>query len=533
MTHPTDVDVLIVGAGPTGLTLACLLAQFGVNFKIIEKNSAITEHSNAIAIQARTLELLEQLDLAEIAIGQGYTADGLNLVARGKVRASFDLHEYGNGLTKYPFVLVLEQNKTEKLLVDKLESFGKKVEWQHELIDLAQHSDSVSVSIAQGMKITDLRAKYIVAADGAHSVVRSLLRLPFDGDSFENRFLLADVQIQGPISRQRISLCLSPSGFSAFFPMPGADRFRAISIWPSAASEKQEAGDSSFIASEIRTQAQLPLSISDLRWFSVYRTHHRNVRHFKEQRCFFAGDAAHVHSPAGGQGMNTGIQDAFNLAWKIFYVFSGRAQAKLLETYHDERFPVARNLIRILDKVFLMATDKRPAFRWFKLVLAPSFLKLASHFVAFRTRAFKLISQIGVQYYECSLNHQAFLTKGVLRAGDRFYLSGCPPGKFRAFMVGPPGTQEHAKNLLEKFFENEITFYTLDKRPDLHSILQTFGIHKDGFILIRPDGYVCYCSEGLDLNSLLNYLNRYFFEKGSYQETDRDQKEAFPFESFI
>lgn len=532
MTHPTDVDVLIVGAGPTGLTLACLLAQFGVKFRIVEKNSTITARSKAIAVQARTLELFEQLELSEKAIEQGHPAEGLNLVARGKVRASIDLREYGKGLTKYPYMLVLEQSKTEKLLLDKLESFGKNVEWQQELVDLVQHPDSVSASITGGSKIETIRAKYLVASDGARSTVRTFLRLPFEGGSYEDRFLLADVQIQGSISRRHISLCFSKEGFAAFFPMYGTDRFRAISIWPEAISEKQD-GDFSIISSEIQKQSQLPLSISDPRWYSTYKIHHRNVTHFKEQRCFFAGDAAHIHSPAGGQGMNTGIQDAFNLAWKLAYVFSGKGQTRLLETYHEERFPIARKLIHTADRAFSIVTDDRPFYRWCRLFLAPPILKIASKFKSVRAATFRMVSQIGVHYEESSLNHQTFAAKGELRAGDRFCLAGCQDGLFHAFVVGGQEAQKHTKDVLEKFFENGIKFYTLDKRPELHTILQGFGIFKDGMILVRPDGYVCYCAEGLDNNLLLKYLNTYFVEKGGRQEKLPDRKEAFPFESFI
>lgn len=532
MTHPTDVDVLIVGAGPTGLTLACLLAQFGVKFRIIEKNHTITERSKAIAVQARTLELFEQLGVSEKAVEQGHPAEGLDLVARGKIRASIDIREYGRGLTKYPYMLVLEQSKTERLLLDKLESFGKKVEWKTELVELAQHPDYVAVATAGGDKIETIRAKYLVAADGARSTVRTFLHLPFVGGTYESRFLLADVQVQGHVSRRHISLCFSRQGFAGFFPMYGSDRFRAISLLTEAIGEKLE-GDFEIIADEIQKQAQLPLSISDPRWFATYKLHHRSVVHFKEQRCFFAGDAAHIHSPAGGQGMNTGIQDVFNLAWKLSYVLAGRAQEKLLETYHEERFPVAQKLIRTTDQIFSFATDRRAFFRWWRLYLVPPLVRLASKLNFVRKFVFKLISQTGVDYHGSSLTHQCFSSKGVLRAGDRFCLSGSQDGLFHAFLVGGQEAQKHAIEVLEKFFENKVKLYTLDKRPDLQSILQSFGIFKDGLILVRPDGYVCFCADSLDMNLLLKYLNRFYLLKGARQDKRSDRKEAFPFESFI
>jgi len=532
MTHQTDVDVLIVGAGPTGLTLACLLAQFGVKFRIIEKNKTITERSKALVVQARTLELFEQLGLEESALEMGQPAEGLDMVVRGKIRASIDLRDYGKGMTNYPYVLILEQNKTEKLLLDKLETSDGKVEWQKELIEITQHPYFVTADIASHEKIETITAKYLVAADGAHSTVRSLLRLPFEGGTYESRFLLADVLIRGHVSRRHISLCFSRQGFAGFFPMYGSERYRAISLLPNTISEKQE-NDFEVIATEIQRQAELPMQLSDPLWVSTYKLHHRNVLHFKEQRCFFVGDAAHIHSPAGGQGMNTGIQDAYNLAWKIYFVVAGRSQEKILETYHEERFPVARKLIRTTDRMFSLATDQRPLYRWFRLYLAPIAARFLSQREFFRISAFKLISQIGVHYHHSSLTKQCFYSKGVLRAGDRFYNGGCQDGFFHAFLIGEQEAQKQVMILLEQYFEGKIKFHTLDKRPDIHSILQSYGIYKDGMILVRPDGYVGYCEAGLDLRPLQDYLRRFFLLRGASLEKSPDEKEAFPFESFI
>lgn len=532
MTHPTDVDVLIVGAGPTGLTMACLLAQFGIKFRIIEKNKGLTERSKALAVQARTLELFEQLDLTEKAIEQGHPAEGLDLIVEGKPRVSIDLRKYGLGLTKYPYVLILAQDRTEKLLSDKLESFGKKVEWQRELVELVQRPEFVEAYVAGGERMETVRAKYLVAADGARSSVRTFLQLPFEGGTYENRFLLADIQVQGPISRRHVSLCLSERGFAGFFPMYGEDRFRAIGLLMDDLPKSEER-TYELIVREINMQSELPLKISDPRWFSSYKLHHRCVNRFKEQRCFFAGDAAHVHSPAGGQGMNTGIQDAYNLAWKLSYVLSGKAHPKILETYHEERHPIARKLIHGTDQVFAFVTSQRPYVRWMRLHLLPSILNLMSKFDFFRSFVFKLVSQIGIQYRQSSLTQQCFSTAGALRSGDRFCQSGCQDGMFHAFLVGGQEAQKHAMDVLEKFFESRVKCHTLDKRPELHTILQSFGIYRDGLILVRPDGYVCYCGDALDINQLLKYLNRFYFEKGSRVENRPDRKEAFPFESFI
>ncbi|HEY8270018.1 MAG TPA: FAD-dependent monooxygenase [Pseudobdellovibrionaceae bacterium] len=529
MTHQTDVDVLIVGAGPTGLTLACLLQQYGVKFKIIEKNKTITTRSKALAVQARTLELFEQLGIAEKAIEPGHPAEGLDLVVRGKLRATVDLITYGRGLTKYPYLLILEQCKTEQLLWEKLKTQGSEVEWQKELVELQLHADSVTAVIHEFEKLEIIQAKYIVAADGARSAVRTLLRIPFEGETYENRFLLADVALRGNISRHHITLCLSQQGFAGFFPMYGTRRFRAIGILP---DDVPENADKEFetIAKKIAEQAQVPMTLSDPLWISTYKLHHRSIPHFKVQRCFFAGDAAHVHSPAGGQGMNTGIQDAFNLAWKISWVLEGRARENLLETYHEERFPIAKKLLRSTDRVFGFVTGRSAWLRFLRLYILASVLKTLVKSRTFRSFIFRTVSQIGIHYRQSKLSEQCFCSDSVRKAGDRL-CEEVLDGSFQAYVVGGQQAQREATDILRRYFEVRIKIYTLDKKPDIYSVFQTFGIYKDGLILVRPDGYVSYCSDGFNSLALLNYLNRFFLPKDFDLEKEREQ--PFQTENFI
>lgn len=531
MTHQTDVDVLIVGAGPTGLTLACLLARYGVKFKIIEKNKMITDRSKALGVQARSLELLEQLGITEKALVLGHPAKGLDLVVRGQHRMTLDLEKMGQGLTKYPYLLILEQCKTEQLLLEKLQSLSKDVEWQKELVDLKQHADHVSVDLIHAGRLESLRAKYVVAADGARSSVRSFLQLPFDGGTYENRFLLADIAVQGKISREHVTLCLSKEGFAGFFPMIGTDRFRAIGEMPDWAPENADK-EFGFMAQEIVRHADLPLSISDPQWISTYKIHHRNILHFKVQRCFFAGDAAHIHSPAGAQGMNTGIQDAFNLAWKLHCVLEGKATDRLLETYHDERFPVARNLVHTTDRVFSFVTDQRAWVRMIRLYMIPTLIRGLSRVRWLREFVFKRISQIGICYDKSSLSEQSFLADSSLKAGDRFCMT-LGDGLFHAFIVGEPEMQKSIICVLQKYFEGRIRIHTLDKRPEISNVMQSYGLTKDGLILVRPDEYVAYCSERLETKPLIKYLQRYFLSKDLHRQKETEDRSHYAFENFI
>jgi hypothetical protein len=313
--------------------------------------------------------------------------------------------------------------------------------------------------------------------------------------------------------------------------MYGQDRFRAIVILPEGMPDNTEK-EFATIAKKIEEQAQVPMIISDPQWISTYKLHHRCVIHFKEQRCFFVGDSAYVHNPAGGQGMNTGIQDAFNLAWKLHWVLAGSAVEKLLETYHEERFPIARKLLRTTDQVFSFVTDRKALLRWSRLYMVPPVLSALTKSAGFRSYLFKLISQIGIGYRKSTLSKQSFYAEADLQAGDRLpiaTLDGC----FQAYMVGGQEAQLEITDLLEDYFQARIKIYTLYKKPDLYSVLHSFGIYKDGLVLVRPDGYVAFCTDDLDLNELRDYLNRFFLTKDSNRQKQLEKKQAFPFENFI
>jgi 2-polyprenyl-6-methoxyphenol hydroxylase-like FAD-dependent oxidoreductase len=483
MTQPSDIDVLIVGAGPTGLTMACLLAQYGVSFRIIDKKEGIATRSKALAIQARTMELFEQLGISEKAVSQGQPATGLDMIVNGKLRVRLNLNTYGIGLTKYPYMLIHEQSKTEQLLVDKLKQLGKEVDWQHEFIKSQQNSDQVEVTIQNQGQSQVCRARYIVAADGASSPVRHQFQLPFVGGTYQHRFMLMDVSLRWPFSQEHIALCISENGFDAFFPMVGDRRFRIIGLLSDAIPEDVEAHFED-IVSEVKKESGVPMEISDPKWISTYRLHHRYVSQFKVGECFFAGNAAHIHSPAGGQGMNTGIQDSFNLAWKLNMVLKGIAQENILETYHDERFPIARKLTRTTDKAFSLATSANPLVKWLRLNVMPLIMGILSHSAGFKRFAFRTVSQIAIHYRESSLSS--------VNGGDRFPLAETD-GLFHAYFKVEAA--EKIKNILGDYLGTQIKFH------------DSVGA---GLILVRPDQYVAYTAKVSDTNDLVSYLKRHF-----------------------
>ena len=257
-------------------------------------------------------------------IEEGQQTKALNMFARGKHRATMQL-DLGTGLILYPYMLNIEQFKTEKIILDHLAGKGIQPEWNRELASFTQIPGSSSgvTAIVRSTKdgsTEEIQAKYMVAADGARSTVREALKVPFVGGTYENRFFVADVEVPGTIPHAELSICLTAQGFTGFFPMKGERRFRAIGTLPPSMRDQVEISFEDIrkiIVGQAGFAADQNFDVRDSRWHAVYRLHHRHVTQMRHGGIFLAGDAAHIHSPAGGQGMNTGMQDAFNLGWKL------------------------------------------------------------------------------------------------------------------------------------------------------------------------------------------------------------------------
>lgn len=352
MGNTVNTDVIIIGAGQTGLSLACqFVRHHGVDFVIVEKNEGVTPYSKAIGVQARTLEVYEQLGLAEKAVEQGAIAGKGRLLAGGEVRGEMDLSNIGEGLSPYPYVLMLEQSKNERLLYEYLQGYRKEVLWNTELESFSQTVSGVTAQVkTAGGAFQTIEAKYLVGCDGAKSPVRHALGLPFEGSTFERMFYVADALVDFNLSHDALQVCLSKDSFVVFFPLKGEKRYRIVGVFPEEFAKDE--GDVLYEEIERRTKeiTKLDLDIHDVEWFSTYKVHTRHVGRFSEDRCFLAGDSAHIHSPAGAQGMNTGIQDAYNLAWKMALVLQAKADRRLLETYNEERLENAKRLLETTDR---------------------------------------------------------------------------------------------------------------------------------------------------------------------------------------
>jgi len=405
MENSIKTDVLIVGAGPTGLSLACQFIRHNVDFVIVEKNEGVTPFSKALGVHARTLEIYEQLDLVHKAIEQGTIAGKARMLEGGEVRGEVDLSNVGQGLSPYPYMLVLEQDKNERLLYGYMQTHGKEVGWNTELENFSQDSSGVRAQIKDptGAQKT-IAAKYLVGCDGPKSLVRHGLGLSFEGSTFERLFYVADVQIDWKYSHDALHLCLARNSLVAFFPMRGEKRYRIVGSFPAGVNKDEVEILYEEIEQRIRQEAEIELDISNVNWFSVYKVHTRHVNKFSEGRCFVAGDAAHIHTPAGGQGMNTGIQDAYNLAWKMAYVLKGEAHERILDTYNEERLPNAKRLTETTDRMFDLAAGTDWLFGLIRTTIFPPLAKYILAFDAVKERFFTMISQIGINYRDSSLS---------------------------------------------------------------------------------------------------------------------------------
>jgi 2-polyprenyl-6-methoxyphenol hydroxylase-like FAD-dependent oxidoreductase len=509
-------DVLIVGAGPTGLSLACQLVRHGVDFVILEKNEGPTPYSKAIGVHARTLEIYEQMDLATRATGQGTIAGKVRMLEGGEVLGEVDLSNIGAGLSAYPYMLLLEQNKNERLLYDYLQTHGAEVHWQTELESLAQIQSSVIAQVkTPAGEIQTIEAKYLVGCDGPKSKVRHSLGLTFEGSTFERLFYVADVQVDWKFSHDALHVCLARNAVVAFFPMKGENRFRIVGAFPEGYDKNQGEVLYEEIERRIKDEAEIDLDITRVDWFSTYKVHTRHVNKFSEGRCFVAGDAAHIHTPAGGQGMNTGIQDAYNLAWKLTCVLRGNARETLLDTYNEERLPNAERLLQTTDRMFNLAAGTDWLLNLIRTTIFPPMAKFILSFDAVKTRFFPLISQIGINYRSGSLSKHDGDGEFEVKAGDRmpyFLVDGksvydrLREPRFHLVIFSDGDNDVSALRAeVESEYATLLDCHVVPIYPHVAKIFDT----SDPFmLLLRPDNHLGFISREIGMGPVRGYLDR-------------------------
>lgn len=509
-----NTDVIIIGAGPTGLSLACQFIRYGIDFVIVEKNESHTKFSKAIGVQARTLEIYDQLGLAQPAIKEGEIVEMVRLIEGGEVRGEIHLSNFGKDLSQFPFQLMLEQSKNEELLYKYLRSHGRDVRWNTELESFTQDANGVTAQIKNTAgESQTVVGKFLVGCDGASSPVRHGLGLTFEGSTFERLFYVADARVDWEMAHNSLYVCLAREVFTAFFPMKGENRYRIVGTFPE--SKNAEQGEILYeeIEQQIKDEAKLSLDISDVRWFSLYKVHSRRVNKFSKGRCFLAGDSAHIHSPAGAQGMNTGIGDAYNLAWKLAMVVKGFAAEGILDSYNEERLANAKRLLDSTDRIFELAAGSHWLLALFRTTIFPTVAGYVTSVEPIRKRLFPLISQIGITYRDHSLSEHTDDESDDVKAGDRlpyFLMNGqsifdqLKEPKFHLLVFSNGEHNSLCEQLAHEFGEvADCHVIPIDAR-----ISQIFEKENDFVVFLRPDNHIAFISSEISLDDTRDYLNR-------------------------
>lgn len=508
-----NIDVLIVGAGPVGLFCANELMRHGLQCRIIDKKEGLSAHSKALGLHIRTLDLLENCGLIDDILQEGHPVEGVLLKSQGA--AFFDADFSDIQITKRHYLIDLAQNQTEAILYQNLLRKGGRVEWNTELTHLTQTPEEITATLKKPNHCIELfHANWLIACDGAHSTVRHQLDALFKGVEFKQSFWLADAHIQWDIPENRMAVYLDKKGPVAFFPM-GDTRYRMVMT-----AAQGQTQDPSFedIKKEIKLRCSDSPLLSNPIWLSRFNIHQRQIEEYRHHRVFFAGDAAHIHSPIGGQGLNTGIQDIYNLVWKLALVEQGKANPTLLDTYHEERFLVGESVLKktgIMTRMILLTSPLAISLRnrLFRFIMR---IPRVKHSLVLD------IAELSISYAKSTITYHSGRSKHI-KAGEllpEFELTQPDSEQKISSKKITQGTMHHlfifagfknkkmpytinlAKTLAERY-SHAIKIHLVLTQPaecsdnslnlliDNHAeVHQRFNFKKPALILIRPDQYI-------------------------------------------
>ena len=532
MANKNQDPVLVCGAGPVGTAAAMALAFHGVPVRIIDKNDGPSGLSKALSMWARTLEVLDGIADSDLFMEAGVRMAGVTLFRSGSVFGSV---EFDRIPSRFKIGVFLSQVETERILRERMAEFGVEIERNTELLSFEDHGDHVMATLRtpDGQEETS-RHSWLVGCDGAHSIVRHQLGLEFPGSGTPDRFVLADVAVDGPVADDRVTVFITDIGPTVFFPF-AEGRYRFMTTTPDVPAT---AGDPDLeeIQRIIDDRMGVPITVSDPHWLGAFRVNERVLERYQEGRCLLAGDAAHVHSPLGGQGMNTGIQDVLNLAWKIWLVERGVGGERLIESYSEERVPVGEQVVSITSRATAIQTTRNPVFKY----LRNKALGIALHFDKPHELLGEALSMIRINYRDHGLRgadaisrHQDALQAGervphlpltMPDGSERMLDQFCDAGKFTLFVIESPetpGFEQAVAAMVDGVPEEvrdivEIIAIT-DSEHDLQGgvtvahdleggVRTTMGFRGHGAVLVRPDRYTAIFLGALDARALQEWF---------------------------
>ncbi|MEU5721891.1 FAD-dependent monooxygenase [Micromonospora sp. NPDC047738] len=515
-----SVEVLVVGAGPTGLAMAGQLAMFGVRVRVVDRALDRVHESRALGIQPRTLEVLAGLGVTDELVSLGNRAVRLCLHVPGRQRM-VPLFDLGLHDTAYPYLLFLSQAETERILGEHLTAAGIAVERGVELVGLDRTGDDAVATLRhRDGPAEQVSARYVVGCDGAHSTVRHLAGIGFEGAAYPQTFVLADLEADG-VAAGPAHAFLAERGLFLLFPLGHPATWRLLAIRPPG---DRTPPDAPVTLAEVQALADTytggAVRLRDPVWMTNFRLHHRAATRYRSGPFFLAGDAAHIHSPAGGQGMNTGIQDAVNLGWKLAHALQSSPDPALLDSYEAERAPVGRLVLRLTDRAFTAVTATSPLARFARTRIAPAVLPAVLAARGVRATAFRTVAELNIRYRRSPLSVQGpGAPRRGPRAGDRLpdapvdgttlHRLTAPPG-WHLLLGGPPAAwPEEVVAPLRR--AGQVTVHRLTSAADDRVALRRLGLAPGvaGLLLVRPDGHLGYRSGGGDLTGLAAYLRRW------------------------
>ncbi|MFD2924448.1 FAD-dependent monooxygenase [Halobacillus naozhouensis] len=492
-------QILIAGAGPTGLALALNLAKQQIPFKIIDKEGGPGEASRAMAVMPRTLEFYDQFGFADEFVNGGIKIEGVYLHVEGKEKAHLDLGKVGKGISRFTSPYSFPQDEHEKVLLKQLDRYKVKVEWNTELLSFEETDEGVlAVLICNGEEFQQ-EFLYIAGCDGASSVVRHQMQADFPGGTYEQEFYVMDMKAEGaPIGSHQLAMCMHGEEFVVLLPVRSTDTTRAIGVFPDSMTASAQEVTSEKMVDFM--QSAFRINVKEVNWFSTYKVHHRVAEVFRKGRAFLVGDAAHIHSPAGGQGMNTGIGDAMNLGWKLAAVVQGKAKHEVLKTYETERKAFAQRLVDTTDRVFTRVVSKKRSNRLFRKRIAPLLIPLVNRSDRARRRLFTILSQTQIEYTKSRLSRGKV---NELQSGIRLPYNGENYEVLRTW-----DWQVHVYGAAN----SELRNFCQERGLALHTFKYDSAAEKHGFsggalYLVRPDGHIGFAHPDRDVARLQKYVD--------------------------